>query len=485
MSREFFKDFIRYIPSKLFPGLFGILIIPVLTRIFDPEAYGQYTLVMSTVAVMSIFAADWIGTSVIRFFPEYSEKGELPDLGTTINRITPISVVAVLVASLLILQVIGDRISPELLRFLYVGILIFALGVPFNVLLQVLVARRMPSQYSLFFLWRNIGCIIIGVGLTIVFDLGVVGLLWGMVLGLALGLPFLQKVSLGTLGRGLFRRDLVGNLRSYGFPLVFTNLAGWVLALSDRYIIEAYRGSHEVGLYSISYNIADRTVQLVVTLIVLSSAPIAMAAWESGGATEAAIFVSKLTRYYMILALPAAVGLSILARPILKLLATENYFQGYLVMPLVAGSIFLFGLQRNFQLGLLFHKKTGIIMGLVLAAGLLNIVLNFIFVPRFGFLAAGYTTFVSYFFFAILVVVVSRRFFRWDFPYMSALRITVSAMVMGLVVKALIQNSSMSLPMTLVSAVLLGGATYLVMLFLLAEVSKDTFKEMLNTFRKR
>lgn len=65
-------------------------------------------------------------------------------------------------------------------------------------------------------------------------------------------------------------------------------------------------------------------------------------------------------------------------------------------MPLIAASTFFLGLQRQFQLGLLFHNKTKIIMGILLVASALNLALNLIFVPHWGFIAAAWSTLIGY-----------------------------------------------------------------------------------------
>jgi len=65
-------------------------------------------------------------------------------------------------------------------------------------------------------------------------------------------------------------------MAKYSFPLVLGNLAAWVLSLSDRYILEFFRGSQEVGIYSASYAISEKSIFLLVSLFMLASGPISM-----------------------------------------------------------------------------------------------------------------------------------------------------------------------------------------------------------------
>jgi O-antigen/teichoic acid export membrane protein len=266
--------------------------------------------------------------------------------------------------------------------------------------------------------------------------------------------------------------------------LLATNLAGWILALSDRYMIEHFRNSHEVGLYSISYSLADRSVQLIVSLMILSSAPIAMKMWETKGIAATSLFVRDLTKYYIIITLPAAVGLSLLAKPILQLLATQSFYEGYKIMPLVAASVFLFGFQRNFQLGLLFYKKTHLIMYVLLIAGLINIALNIYFIPIYGFIAAGYTTLFSYAIFAVLIIFISRKYFIFQFPFKTLLKALVSVVAMSLVVLYTLCLNLESATETILISIILGIVIYFLLLFIMKEFNKNTIRSVLLLFKR-
>ena len=213
-----------------------------------------------------------------------------------------------------------------------------------------------------------------------VLNMSVEGMLWGIVIGIVCILPIFFKLSFENYPLNNYSKDLSKRFLLYGFPLVATNLAAWVLALSDRYMIEYYRGSHEVGLYSISYSLADRSILLIVSLLIITSQPIVMSLWENKGASETMIFIRDMTKLFLIITLPAVVGLSLLSETIIKLLAPKEYLDGYRIIPMVAASIFLFGLQRNFQLVLLFYKKTKLIMFLVLIAGFINVISNILLI---------------------------------------------------------------------------------------------------------
>jgi len=215
---------------------------------------------------------------------------------------------------------------------------------------------------------------------------------------MAIILPFLWKKATESVSIRHTKIDpfLVKEMAKYSFPLVVGHLAAWILHLSDRYIIEIFQGSRVVGIYSASYNMANRSIMLIVTLVMLASRPILMHIWEKEGEARSKEFLSKVTRYYLIGCIPAVVGLSVFAKPIILLLTGQQYHEGYKVIPLVALGALFVGLQHRFQNGFLLHKKTGFITFAIATAGLINLGLNFLFVPKYGYMAAAATTLIAY-----------------------------------------------------------------------------------------
>lgn len=263
--------------------------------------------------------------------------------------------------------------------------------------------------------WKNITTLGFGIVLILAFHLGADGLLWGYVMSLALALPFLWVKALGkvSLRKGNISRASAIEMAKYSFPLVVGNLAAWILSLSDRYILKFIRGSEEVGIYSASYTISEKSIFLLVTLFSLASAPIAIKIWETEEKQKSQEFLNKLSSYYLMLCLPAAVGLSVLSRPIASIIIDKKYFDGYRIFPFVAFGIFFLGLEWVYQFGLRYYKKTYLTMLCIFVSGGLNIGLNFVLIPKYGYKGAAATTFISYAFLIIMMIIVSRRYFIW------------------------------------------------------------------------
>lgn len=476
MTGGFLKDVLRYIPARILPGIFGLLVLPLFTRLFNPGEYGVYTIILTTVGILTVVTNEWIGPSVIRFYSQYEKQNDLGSLGATLQYLGMASVGALSIIAAIGIWIWGSHAAMPV-SYLWLGLILFIVTALAGLLLQLLVARRKANHYSFFTVWQQCICVVIGLSLAGLCSMGITGLLLGTILGIGLILPFLFRIAFHNISCGHYSKTAAGAIMSYGFPLMMTNLASLALRLSDRYVIQLFCGSHEVGLYSVSYSIADRSVSLVVSLLTLASGPIAMDLWEKEGVEQTRQFVHKVARFFLIVATPAAVGLSLLGKSILELLASSPFHGGYKIMPLIAASMFLLGLQRYFQLGLLFHKKTGIIMMILVASSALNIGLNFWLVPRGGFVAAGWTALAGYGVLTLLVIIVSRRYFTWIFPYRTLLKVVFSSLVMSGVIYGILGVFKSHSGVAICLAVIFGALSYGLVLLLIREVPIHVLKE--------
>jgi len=487
MTRKLFKDMGKYLPSYIVPSIVSFFSIPIITRLFSPGDYGNYVLVMATVSVLSAFTTAWIGASVIRFFPVYNKQGGLNEFYSTVIKLAFISILSVFFILTGTLVFTREYFLENLYSLLKIGGLVFFISAFFSVLLSTLSAERKITQYSFFTIWHSLLGIGLGIILVIVFHFGIVGLLWGQFLAMVIISPLLYKVAMGKLcfKYGKIRSAMTKGMIKYGFPIAVVNLATWMLSLSDRYILEFFRGSQEVGLYSASYAISEKTIFILASIFMMTEGPIAINMWENKTKEINQEFRSKITRYYLIVAFPAALGLSVLAKPAINMLTASGYHSGYIIIPWVAFGSFLVGIDHRFSYIFGFYKRTDLNMYCVLSAALLNIGLNIIFIPKYGYVAAAITTFISYVFMLVVVIFVSRRFFIWEFPFKSLGNVVYASGVMGVAVYFIGNSLTSSTLINLIVSILTGMSVYSLMLFLLREIKPseiEALKDLKNQF---
>lgn len=464
MLREFGKDFLRYFPGRVLPGLFGMAILPVMTRMLGAAEYGQYNIILSAVALISIAVADWIVPSVIRLQPEQAARGGRDDVTATAlwlgGAATVIAVGGVGLLSAFVPGVLGRAGTS---RGLALGLC--AATALFALVSGLLVSRRRAGLYSGVTVWQQSGGIAAGLALVALAGTGVTAMLWGALAATMLALGAAAWGGLRSGAGGCYSPTLAREIASYGVPLMATNLAGWILRLADRYVLEGYHGAREVGLYAVSWTIADRSISLVVSLFALSSAPLVVDLWQKQGESAVRDFIRRLTQVYLLVAVPAAVGLALVGRRLVALLTAPEFHAGHLIILPIALAAVLMGIQRNFQLALLLHKRTGTILQILLLTGGFSVVANLLVVPRFGFVGAGMVSAASYLLFTIVMAVVSRRYLIWPFPWTTLRQTLMASAVMGVAVGGAQSVTGAASWPGLILAVLVGCVAYVAALW--------------------
>jgi O-antigen/teichoic acid export membrane protein len=481
--RLLYKDLLRYLPGDAGLAVLGLVAIPVLTRILSPEQFGTYVLVMSSVGVVVLLFGSF-PMGIIRFYPAVSD-GERGVLVRTSVWTQVFSVVGAGSVFLILTWMLWP--SDSSFRWLAVaGTAIIAAQTIFQILLQVLCASLRVEAFNLYRIWCKAAGLALGVVLALVFDLGVFGLLWGIVLGFITALPFLwRKVFAGFSSIGRLSKIFARELGGFGFPLVVGNVAAWVLSQFDRYFIQYYFGALEVGLYSAAYTISEHSVTMLATFFMISSTPLMTQVWEKQGEHATRQVFISVTRSYLLLGIPAVFGLSVLAEPTMKVLTGAEFAAGYSIVPWVVAGAFFIGLQHRFNQALKLVRRTWDIMFWILLSAALNILLNWWLLPWFGYTFAAVNTLICYVFLCLGQAWASRRHFCWPFPWLTMLRSGLAATFMAggiLILCAKIDASPLAL---LCFAIPLGMAIYAVSLYVLGEISTADLRMFQLTKKQR
>ncbi|MBN2543166.1 oligosaccharide flippase family protein [bacterium] len=472
------RDAFKYIPSNAIPALVGVITVPIFTRLFPPDLFGNYALALSTVALLTTIAAQWLRNSIIRFYVNYESEGKLAEYYSTIIGSLLIGVIIISVVLAAVIwsgNFFNEQVEALLLLSLlpFVGNSLILLGLSF------LRASRKAWSFSLFRSLHAIGKPLLGILLVVFLKFSISGLLLGIFLAGALLVPFIFRTGrvFSQLKFSKFSPRAAREFFLFGFPVTLTLISMWLLNLSNRYIIEILRGSVEVGLYSISYTISERALTMVFSILMLAAYPIIVEAWEKEGKELTANLIKNLSRYFFIICTPIAVFLSVLSKDVIMLFAPESYLESYKVMPLIIACIYVNGILTYVIKGFELSKKTYLLSALVFVSGVINVLLTIILVSSFGFIGAGYANLISFVILFLLSYWYSRKYLKWSAPLATIIKVLLSSGIMGVVVYFI---SSFFNPLfSIIISVFAGFSAYFIALRVLRETS---IRELLKFF---
>jgi O-antigen/teichoic acid export membrane protein len=258
----------------------------------------------------------------------------------------------------------------------------------------------------------------------------------------------------GSLSPTAASRSTLGELVAFAAPLVPAGAALWALGFLDRFVIEAARGTAEVGLYSTAYGLGEKIIQLFTLPLIMTMLPLLIQNFEEHEQTTAAQMQTQFTRYFALATVPLLAGLAVIARDFMWVFTGGQYREAYPVLGVIAGATLLAGLVQLGSAGLTIHKQSRRIMVNTLAAAALDVTLTIVLVPRYGYVAAGWAAVAAYVLLAALTWLQSRRYLAWTLPWASLLPIAGATAVMS----AAVWGVTLLLPTT-VWALLAEGAT--------------------------
>ena len=194
---------------------------------------------------------------------------------------------------------------------------------------------------------------------------------------------------------------------AFNIPLVFHYLSQVVLSSSDRIMIDRMVGAREAGIYSLAYS-----VSLVMTLF-NSALGQSLSPWIYTKIKERRL--TDMSRViYISSALIAAVNLLLIgfAPEIVTVFAPSSYREAIYVMPPVAMSTYFMFAYDMFAKIAFYRERTRLISAASMVGAMLNVLLNLVFIPLFGYQAAGYTTLTCYVAYAVFHYLLMRSLCR-------------------------------------------------------------------------
>ena len=236
--------------------------------------------------------------------------------------------------------------------------------------------------------------IVLNIFFLIVFDMGAMGYVLSVVVAnlfVTIVLFFVAKlykyISMGSIDRDCFAQML-----KFSVPCIPTTMMWLITSVSDRYIVSAYIGVAENGLYAAAYKLP--TVLILVCGVFIE-------AWQSSliqdvTDEERVRFFSTVFRNYMGILFMGAAVIIAGAKIFTRILFADAYYDSWRFVPILVIAM-TFSMLVSFLGTVYFLEKKSVMSMLTAMAGaIVNVILNFVLIPTHGALGAAVATAISY-----------------------------------------------------------------------------------------
>ncbi len=431
------KDTMLYLPARIIEGVIGLITITMYTGFFGREVYGSYSLVTSTVNIGSLLLVGWLIQSVFRYANTFDHGKK-----RTLFYSTSFTLWLTINSGVLLLGLIGTMIigrgSERWLTELYLlSILMFVTYNTSQVLLSILTATRKTKLLLVLSIFSVSAKLCLTSLLVYRFKTNSItpatAVISNIIIDFIVVIVIVLRIHLYKwITFRLFSKKILKKLLTYSIPLVGVNVTTSVLSLSDRYVITSVLGREAVGIYSANYTISSSVFTLILAGVMRGVYPMILKTWRQNNKEQTENLLSNAVRYYLIVSMPALMGICILAQTISRLFLNENFHEQGFVITLVAVGMFLFGLVEYTNKAWELTSNTKPLLYNASVSMILNLVLNIVFIPLYGYRIAAVTTAFSYFVYFILSLVRGRKILKISFRFTSIVKITFSCIVMGI-----------------------------------------------------
>jgi len=176
----------------------------------------------------------------------------------------------------------------------------------------------------------------------------------------------------------------------YSFPLILVDASMKIIQAFDNFLIAHYYSTAAVGFYSYAFNYFN-TAYLLGSPLLWSLYPFFADAYLKKTAERDTLFRFQLT-WTLTLSGFASIGLLAHRFFLVPLLSRAEYLKGGNAFVLFSFYPIIISIMYLYQQVLLLEKDTKYIGINFLCAALLNIFMNFILIPRFGFQGAAFAS---------------------------------------------------------------------------------------------
>ncbi len=407
------KDTAIYGLSSIIGRFLNWCLVPLYTYMFVPAEYGIVSYLYNAVAVVLIIITYGMETGFFRFanHERYSNPDEvystsLVSLGFTSTMffaavmifLSPISellmcaghksyvwtlALAVAIDAYTSLPFAYLRYKKRPLRFATIKLINIGLNIGLNLFFLLLCPKIMnvaPWLIDWFYAPDY--------GIGYIFTANLIA----SIATLLLLLPDTVNVPL------LFNGRLLREMLRYSWPLLVLGVAGIMnqtistLLFPDLFDDKA-EAMRQVGIYSANYKIAIVMVMFIQAFR-FAYEPFIFAQNRESGDSKLQAYRDAM-KYFIIVALFIILGVMFYL-DIIKYFIDKNYFSGLKVVPVLMMAELFFGIFFNLSLWYKLTDKTTWGMWFSLLGLLVTVVLNVLFVPRFGYMACAWAAFASY-----------------------------------------------------------------------------------------
>lgn len=461
-----YKKFVKNIGVMSFTSfvstLGGIVLLPIITKLLGASEYGIWVVFITMTALAPLLLTLGLPLALGRFLPGEKDKKQVQD-GIYSTFVIVISICLLLSIFIIFFSnQIADLLNVRNATLTMLLAPIFLFECLNLVCFAIIRAFQKVKAYSFFIVFAGSGQPALVIAL-ILMGWGI----FGAILSLLLIRIILFIIMFTFIARDVgFKVPQFLNMKEYiflGAPTLGGYMSSWIIKSSDRHFINSFLGIIFVGYYAPGIALGN-ILSLVLAPLSFILPAILAEHFDSNRINEIKKYLEYSLKYFLILSIPGAFGLSLLSKQIMTIFSTtEIASNGYLITIFASFGVLFYGICDIFDQILLMFKKTKITSMIWMVIAIINIALNLMLIPYLGIIGAGIALLTTMLLAAVITCFYSIKYLKFNFKidWIFISKIIIASALMGSIALIIHPSGFYKTMITVVSSVLI----YVILLF--------------------
>lgn len=375
--------------------LISFFLVPLYTGVLSTAEYGVVDLVASICTVLVPILTLNIGEAVMRFSL---------DKDADYNKIMSVGILFMIFSVIIGVIILPVSSLFDSTREYSVFIFLYSITSGVNqILICNLRGREKLLEYAISNILHTLCIAALNILFLVYFKLGVVGYFCAYILSNVV--TGIYAFVCGKVCQGIFKIEidvkLIRTMLAYSIVLIPNSFMWWIMNSSDRLMVTAMVGSAANGIYAVSYKVPT----LLSTLSVIFNQAWSYSAIKENESADKEEYNNQMYDQMAKTVICITGSLLVILKPFMNIYVDKNYYEAWKYTPyLLVGFMFMtLGTFLSTSYTVNKDSKGFLISGSF--GAIINIVLNFILIPKMKVAGAAFATGISY-----LAVYIFRAF---------------------------------------------------------------------------
>ncbi len=472
-----------YSIGNLTGKLSGLILLPLYSFFLPVETFGLYALFEVIFQVFQVFSGLGIKLGLSRWYWDKNEHVNKKSLFFTtyifnILAVTLLSIILYLSFNFLSVYYFKTSINQYHILIFIIGNYIRLLSEVPMLLLRI---QQRAKKYSLIQVIQLVTYLLFVVLFLAILGFDLDGLFWANIISATIQLLFVIPVIVNNVQ---FRIELkaLKEMLTYGFPVALGNMVNITFNFTDKYFLNWFSDLKAVGTFTLAHKISNLVNLIVVNSFINAYMHNYFASLHDENSER--FYCRSFTYFVLALTFFSLLIILFIDEAIFILSANnKEYSSSSAIVPILIIGLIFGGIRQMLNLPLNKVKKTRVIGVLSIAAGFLNVILNYLFIPKWSSIGAAYATGIVQFISSTVLLYFVIKYVKLAFEWKRIILILVG-FIASLSVLSFIKTEFVLVNIVLkISIVILWGVYIYLSGFLYSE-EKIRVKQLFNKWCK-